>query len=93
MPDSIEQKVVAAIAKSRGIPAEHIKLDTTFEEIGMTSLDSLALIFDLEEEFGISITNEEAMGLRNVKQATEVVRTLLMVNQSPQKEAGGEVQP
>jgi len=72
---------------------EQVKLDTTFEEIGMTSLDALALIFDLEEEFSISIPNDEAMGLRNVKQAIESVRTLLMVNPTPLKEAGGEIQP
>jgi acyl carrier protein len=80
MPDSIEQKVIALIAKSQGMPVEQIKLDTTFEEIGMTSLDSLALIFDLEEEFSISIANEDAMGLRNVRQAVESVSKLVVQN-------------
>lgn len=80
MSDSIEQRVIAAIAKSQGMPVEQIKLDTTFDEIGMTSLDSLALIFDLEEEFGISIANEDAMGLRNVRQAVESVSKLVVQN-------------
>lgn len=80
MPDSIAQKVIALIAKSQGMPVEQIKLDTTFEEIGMTSLDSLALIFDLEEEFSISIANEDAMGLRNVRQAIESVSKLVVQN-------------
>ena len=56
------KKVIAAIAKSQSVSVEQLNLNTTFEEIGMTSLDSLALIFDLEEEFNISIPNEDAMG-------------------------------
>lgn len=86
MPDSIEQKVIAAVARSQNMSVEQLNLDTTFEEIGMTSLDALALIFDLEEEFNISIPNEEAMGLSTVKQAIESVRKVLA-------EAGGETQP
>lgn len=81
MSDSIEQKVIATIARSQGMPVEQIKLDTTFEEIGMTSLDALALIFDLEEEFRISIANEDAMGLRNVRQAVESVSKLVVQNE------------
>ncbi len=91
MSEEIEEKIIQVITKTQNLSAGQVTLDTTFDEIGMTSLDALALIFDLEEEFGISIPNEEAMGLRNVKQATEVVRRLLLVNPSPQKDAGGEV--
>ncbi len=77
MSETIEQKVIQVIAQSQKVPVETVTRDTTFEEIGMTSLDALALIFDLEEEFNISIPNEEAMGLRTVREAVESVTKLL----------------
>jgi acyl carrier protein len=65
-----------AIAEVTHTPIEKVTLDATFEELGMTSLDALAIVTELEEEFGIEIPNEEALALRNVRQAVECVRTL-----------------
>ena len=64
------------IAVSQHVAAERLTPDTTFEELGMTSLDALALIADLEEEFGVEVPNEDALSLRNVRQAVECVRAL-----------------
>ncbi|HEX8475260.1 MAG TPA: acyl carrier protein [Pyrinomonadaceae bacterium] len=77
MSEAITERVIETIARSQKVSAEGITLDTTFEQLGMTSLDALGLIFDLEEEFNVAIPNEEAMGLRNVRQAVESVRKLL----------------
>lgn len=65
-----------AVAASRHLAAERVTPETTFEELGMTSLDALALIADLEEEFGVEIPNEDALSLRDVRQAVECVRAL-----------------
>ena len=48
----------------------------------MTSLDALALIADLEEEFGVEIPNEDAISLRDVRQAVECVRALKVAEAS-----------
>jgi acyl carrier protein len=93
MSADIERRVIETIAKSRGLPSERVTPGATFEELGMTSLDALALIYDLEEEFDISIPNEEAMGLRNVRQAVESVRRLLAGGLAPGGEAAGGGQP
>jgi acyl carrier protein len=77
MSEAIAERVIETIARSQKVSAGEITLDTTFEQLGMTSLDALGLIFDLEEEFNVAIPNEEAMGLRNVRQAVESVRKLL----------------
>jgi len=74
--EAIEGKVMRAIAEATHTPLEQITLDSTFEELGMTSLDALAIVAELEEEFGVEIGNEDAMALRNVRQAVECVRTL-----------------
>lgn len=73
-----------AVAASQHVAVERLTPDTTFEELGMTSLDALALIADLEEEFGVEIPNEDALSLRDVRQAVECVRAL-----TPTAEASG----
>jgi acyl carrier protein len=50
----------------------------------MTSLDALALIADLEEEFRIEIPNEQALTLRDVRQAVACVRSLLPETSGPE---------
>ena len=74
---SNRRRVINAVAASQRLPVERVTPETTFEELGMTSLDALALIADLEEEFDVSIPNEAALALRDVRQAVECVRALL----------------
>ncbi len=76
MQEAIEQRVARAIAEVTHTPIEQITPDATFEELGLTSLDALAIVAELEEEFGIEIPNENALALRDVRQAVECVRTL-----------------
>ena len=77
MAEAIDERVIEVISRSQKVSIDQVKLDTTFEELGMTSLDALALIFGLEEEFNISIPNEDAMGLRTVREAVASVTKLL----------------
>lgn len=74
--EAIEERVMQAIANTAHIPIEQLALDKTFEELGLTSLDALAIVAELEEEFEIEIPNEDALALRDVRQAVECVRTL-----------------
>lgn len=76
MQEAIEERVMRAIAETTHTPIEELTPDASFEELGMTSLDALAIVAELEEEFGIEIANEEALALRTVRQAVECVRTL-----------------
>jgi acyl carrier protein len=75
--DELQQRVIEVISRSQKVELDQISLGTTFQDLGMTSLDALALIFDLEEEFNISIPNEQAMGIRTVREAVDSVTKLL----------------
>jgi acyl carrier protein len=83
--ESIETRVKAAIGRSQGLDPGGLTATTTFEDLGMTSLDALALVNDLEEELGIAIPNEEAMALLTVGQVVDVVRRL----SPPEADAAG----
>jgi acyl carrier protein len=77
MPDSVADRVIAVVTRSNKLPDVQITMDSSFQEIGMSSLDALALIFDLEEEFGVSIPDDEAMQISNVRQAVEALERLM----------------
>ncbi len=76
MAESIETRVIAAIVRSQDVDPGKVMAETTFEELGMSSLDAIALINDLEEEFAVAIPNEEAMGLTSVGEAIACIQRL-----------------
>ncbi len=64
-------KVAELIATTADIPLEKITLESRFQDLGMDSLDALAMISDLEEEYKIKIPNQEILKIRTVGQAVE----------------------
>ena len=53
------EKIQAYLASQLDIPADEITLDTTFESLGVDSLDIVELSMALEEEFDIGEMSEE----------------------------------
>jgi len=80
--EPIEERVMRAIAEITHTPVEQVTPDKTFEELGLTSLDALAVVAELEEQFGIEIPNEDALALNDVRQAVECVRNLMASEES-----------
>ncbi len=77
MPEELTQRVIAVIAAAQKIPPERITLDSTFEELGIDSLDGINILFALENEFNINIPDEEVQGVRGVRQMIEALQNLL----------------
>jgi acyl carrier protein len=77
MSDELTHRVVSCIAESQKIPAEKITLDSTFEELGIDSLDGVNILFALENEFNINIPDEGVQGVRGVRQMVEALDKLL----------------
>ena len=77
MFEQLTQRVIAIIATNQNIPPEQISLESSFEELGIDSLAALSIIADLENEFNISIPNEEALLISNVRQVVENLQKVL----------------
>ncbi|MGO9097328.1 MAG: acyl carrier protein [Bryobacteraceae bacterium] len=77
MSDELTRRVISCIAESQKIPAETITLDSTFEELGIDSLDGVNILFALENEFNINIPDEGVQGVRGVRQMVEALDKLL----------------
>jgi acyl carrier protein len=79
MEKEIFQKVRELIAANNSIPEESITMDSLFEELGMDSLDGMALVSDLEISFGINIPNEVVLKIKSVREVVESLQKLLVI--------------
>jgi acyl carrier protein len=77
MSDELIERVRKVIATSKRIPEEQVTVDSTFEELGIDSMDAVEILFALENEFDINIPDEEVKSVRNVLQMAQGVERLL----------------
>lgn len=84
--DSIAQRVIRVIAKNKKMSPDQLSPSTRFDELEMDSLDALNMVFALEEEFDLSIPNDDAVKMKSVGEAITGVEELL-------KAKGGNAAP
>lgn len=77
MSDELTERVLKTIAASKRIPAETVKIESEFQELGIDSMDAVEILFALENEFDISIPDDEVRTVRNVRQMCEGVEKLV----------------
>ena len=77
MSDELNQRVLKVIATSKRIPLETVTIDSQFQELGIDSMDAVEILFALENEFDISIPDDEVRSVRNVRQMCEGVEKLV----------------
>jgi acyl carrier protein len=54
-----------------------VTIDSEFEQLGIDSMDAVEILFALENEFDVSIPDDEVRTVRNVRQMCEGVERLL----------------
>lgn len=77
MSDPLASKVIAAIAAVSKKPPEEVKLESTFSELGIDSLNGFHLLCELEEDLGIVIPDDDARELHSVGDVIEKIRPLV----------------
>ena len=75
--ETVAERVIRVFADFKKVPPEEITMDTTFEELGFDSLDGLNLVFELEEEFDLTIPDDRVANMKGVRQAVEGIEALL----------------
>ncbi len=83
MPESIQDRVLRVIATTKRVPLETVKPESSFEALGIDSLDRLNILFDLESEFDIEIDDGDAKQVISIPQMVDGVSLLVRA-----KEAG-----
>jgi acyl carrier protein len=70
----IEQKVISIVSEQMGVDKAEINKDTSFvNDLNADSLDTVELVMEFEDEFEMSIPDEEAEQIQTVGQAVEYI--------------------
>ena len=71
MSEEVFDKIKELIVTKKGVEAEKVNIDSSFEELGMDSLDAVELVADMEEIFDVNIPNTELQNFKTIRQAVE----------------------
>jgi acyl carrier protein len=67
---SVEERVIEIVSEQMGVAKDQITRETSFvNDLGADSLDTVELVMEFEEEFDITIPDEEAEKIQSVGQA------------------------
>src|SRR5258708_34343900 len=85
MPDTITEKVLDLIASTKRLPREKVTVNSSFAELGLDSLDAINLIFEIESQFDVSVSNEVANSIHSVPELIGKLKLLLADTSSSQQ--------
>jgi acyl carrier protein len=68
---NIEQTVIDIVAREQHLDRSTVRLDSTFAELGIDSLDGINILFALEAEMNISIPDTVARSMKSVQQVVD----------------------
>lgn len=84
--DELMERVRKIIATAQRLPEEKVTADSTFQELGIDSLDGINILFAVESEFNINIPDEGAQSIRSVRDVVDGIAKLLAAGQGGSKE-------
>jgi acyl carrier protein len=74
--EEIEAKVISIVSEQMGVDKSEIASDTSFvNDLNADSLDTVELVMELEDEFEMSIPDEEAEKIQTIRQAVDFIIT------------------
>jgi acyl carrier protein len=71
---SVEERVIDIVSENLGVSKEQVTRTTSFiEDLGADSLDIVELVMELEEEFEITIPDDQAEKIKTVGEAIDYI--------------------
>ncbi len=77
MNDDLTERILAIIAETQRKDPSQVRIDSSFEELGIDSMDGVNIVFALENEFDINVPDEEVKSIRSVREMVDGVRKLV----------------
>jgi acyl carrier protein len=70
----VEEKVIGIVSEQLGVPKEEVKLESSIiEDLKADSLDVVELVMELEDEFDITIPDDDYEKLKTVGDAIKYI--------------------
>jgi acyl carrier protein len=71
---SVEERVIDIVCENLAVNKEQVNRNTSFmEDMGADSLDIVELVMELEEEFEITIPDDQAEKIKTVGEAIDYI--------------------
>ena len=71
---SVEERVIEIVSEQMGVSKDQVSKETSFvNDLGADSLDTVELVMEFEEEFDITIPDDEAEKIQTVGQAIDYI--------------------
>ncbi len=75
--EQVFDKVVGIVSEQMGVDKSEIKKETSFvNDLNADSLDTVELVMEFEDEFDMSIPDEEAEKIQTVGDAVEFIMSV-----------------
>jgi len=72
--EAIEEKVIEIVSEQMGVDKSEITRETSFvNDLNADSLDTVELVMEFEDQFELSIPDEEAEKIQTVGQAIDYI--------------------
>ncbi len=72
--EEIKEKVIKIVSEQMGVDKGEVTMETSFvNDLNADSLDTVELVMEFEDEFELSIPDEEAEKIQTVGQAVEYI--------------------
>ena len=75
--DELTTRVLKIIAETQRKDPAVVTITSSFEELGIDSMDGVNIIFALENEFNINVPDEEVKNIQSVRDMVDGVRKLV----------------
>jgi len=76
-PDEVAGRVLRLIADNQRKDVSLVTVESSFEELGIDSMDAVNIVFAIENEFNVNVPDEEMKNIRSVRDIVEGVQKLV----------------
>jgi acyl carrier protein len=81
--DQLTQRVLRIIAETQRKDPSQVTIESSFEDLGIDSMDGVNIVFALENEFNINVPDEEVKNIHSVRDMVDGIRRLVERDGAP----------